>query len=575
MKRRSLVNLLVIHILLLALLLAFPSASWAHGAPPQRAVKQEATKESNVEIAGVDNVIVRGRVVDAKTGEALPCRIHIENRDGIYYAPEGHKAISMPKVNNNGIVHEADVINRGKVWAVIEEGSFAVSLPAIDGYRVEIAHGLEYELPLIALDLDGQSDKVERTFTLKRGINMRERNWMSADTHVHNLMPEGTYRQMRVEALDYVNLMFIGPEHPLFKAGYVTGTPTIVKDGRIVYVSQEVRDAQQGHMTLLGITDPIEPIRVFTGVDRPSSVPWWHEPLNWEVYDHLHAQGGLAFHAHFLYWPGYGSPLTAALGKIDGVEWLTPDMVERNSRTRQDIEVPGYPLLGAGPMWYHMLNCGARIPVVGGTDKMNEKRVVGGGNRTYARVDTWDHQGFLSALDRGETFTTNGPLLDLSANEKPMGSELRFEGKGPFAVKVKTACFTQKSIEYFQIIKDGQVVFDKSVASGQKIVRIEKELHFSESGWIAVRCGSRQRDRDNWENAYTAAHSSPIYVTVNGKKPADKDSANYMTARSQVALEWVKNTARFSSDEYRERAVTSFEKALLFYQEARNRASKD
>lgn len=225
-------------------------------------------------------------------------------------------------------------------------------------------------------------------------------------------------------------------------------------------------------------------------------------------------------------------------------------------------------------MWYHMLNCGARLPVIGGTDKMNERRVVGGGNRTYARVDTWDHEGFLAALDRGETFTTNGPLLEVSANGKPLGAELRFEGQGPFRVTVKANCFTRKPIEYFHIVQDGEVVYEQRVTPEQETLRIERELSFSKSGWLAVRCGSRKRDANNWENAYTAAHGSPIYVTVNGEKPANKDSADYMVARSEVALDWAKNEAKFSTNDYRKRAVGSFETALRFYESARSRASE-
>lgn len=164
--------------------------------------------------------------------------------------------------------------------------------------------------------------------------------------------------------------------------------------------------------------------------------------MNWEVYDHLHAEGGLAYHAHYLYWPGWGSPVGAALNKLDGLEWLQTDIASRGDRTRQNIEVPGYGRRAAGRMWYDMLNCGAKLPLVGGTDKMNAGRVVGGSCRTYVRVPEWTHEGFLDGLRTGETFVTNGPLLRLTANDMPIGSELKFQGAGPFTVKVKTGCFT-------------------------------------------------------------------------------------------------------------------------------------
>jgi hypothetical protein len=47
------------------------------------------------------------------------------------------------------------------------------------------------------------------------------------DTHVHNLTPLGAIRQMPVEGIDYVNLMFIGPGHPLLRRKYITGKPSL------------------------------------------------------------------------------------------------------------------------------------------------------------------------------------------------------------------------------------------------------------------------------------------------------------------------------------------------------------
>jgi len=539
--------------------------------PPLR--EREVIDNANLSFPGVQNLALTGTVVDADTGKPVACRLHIENRDGIYYAPEAHRAIATPKENNRGIDYEPDVTNRGKIWAVLEDGSFTVQLPAMDGYRVEIVRGLEYERPVITLDLAGQTGEIEMNFPLRRGINMRERGWMSADTHVHNLTPVGAFRQMKAEALDYVNLMFIGPNHPLYRAGLMTGEPAIAEDGYIVYVSQEIRDAQQGHMTLIGQTEPIRPINARTGVEK--NLPYIpHEPLNWEAYDRLHEQGGLAFHAHYLYWPGHGSAVSAALAKLDGVEWLIPDVVKRDNKTRQNIQVPGHPLTGGCAMWYYMLNCGCRLPVIGGTDKMNAGRVVGGGNRTYARIGSWDHDGFVNALGRGETFATNGPLLHFSANGRPIGSEIKFDGPGPFTVSAKAGCFTQKPINYFHVIQDGKVFHDLPVDETRKSVNLDVDLTFEKSGWIAVRCGNTERDRNNWENAYTAAHSSPIYVTVNDKMPAEKHSAEYMIARVGVALDWVKTTAQFSTDEYRQRAIASFEKAQRFYQKALERAAE-
>ena len=527
------------------------------------------------EIDPAEQVTLEVEVLDEDTKQLLPHRVHIDDQEGNYYPPEGHFDIEPANWNTNNVSYEPDTINDGYDWAMIPEGKFKVRLRAHNSIQMKFARGLEYAIKIVNLDLADMAGKtIKETVLLKRGINMRAKGWMSADTHVHNLTPLGAIRQMPVEAIDYVNLMFIGPRHPLYRRGLLTGKPADVSTAdHIVYVSQEVRDANQGHMTLLGIKTPITPIRVYTGVEQVIRLPRLpNEPLNWEVYDHLHAEGGLAYHAHYLYWPGWGSPVGAAINKLDGLEWLQTDTVSRGDRTRQNIEIPGHGKRAAGQMWYDMLNCGARLPVVGGTDKMNAGRVVGGSCRTYVKVPEWSHDGLLAGLRTSETFVTNGPLLHLTANGKPIGSDLEFRGEGPFTVQVQTSCFTQRPIKFFEVVVNGAVVAQVEVPDGQKTVELNKEIPFHKSGWLAVRARHQRNHPDNWHHTIAAAHSSPIYVTINDELPAVEESAEYMVARLESTLKWADTDALWSSDEYKRKAISSFQQAKAFYDAAEERA---
>lgn len=546
---------------------------------PQRVAPDNQTKPLEVgavpEIDPAEQVTLEVTVLDADSKQLLPHRVHIDDADGNYYPPEGHFDIEPATWNTNNVSYEPDTINDGYDWAMIPEGRFKVRVRARSSVLLKFAHGLEYPITVVKLDLADMAGKtLEKTVSLHRGINMRAKGWMSADTHVHNLTPLGAIRQMPVEAIDYVNLMFIGPKHPLYRRGLLTGKPASVSTGdHIVYVSQEVRDANQGHMTLIGIKTPIRPIRAYTGVEKVVRLPALpNEPLNWEVFDHLRAEGGLAYHAHYLFWPGWGSPVGAAIDKLDGLEWLQTDIASRGDRTRQNIEIPGYGKRAGGQMWYDMLNCGAKLPVIGGTDKMNAGRVVGGSCRTYVKVQEWTHEGFLAGLRTGETFVTNGPLLHLTANGQAIGSTLKFRGDGPFSVKVRAGCFTQRPIKFLELVVNGKVVSKVGVREGQKTVEISKDVSFDKSGWLAVRARHERSDPDNWHHTIAAAHSSPIYVTVNDELPAVKASAEYMTARLEATLQWAETQAMWSSDEYKSKAIESFKKAEQFYRAALQRA---
>ena len=357
---------------------------------------------------------------------------------------------------------------------------------------------------------------------------------MSADTHVHNLTPLGASRQMPVEAIDYVNLMFIGRRHPLYRRKFLTGNPATVSTAdHIVYVSQEVRDANQGHMTLIGMKMPIEPIRVYTGSSLVKRlVPFPNEPLNWEVYDRMHNQDGLAYHAHYLFWAGL------RLGSWRGAQQarrfssgFVSDISSRGLRTRQKITVPGFGQRDAGTMWYDMLNCGVRMPLIGGTDKMNAGRVVGGSCRTYVKVPEWSHNGFIAGLRAAETFVTNGPLLQMTADGQPIGSELKIDGRISESIQIDAECFTQRPIQYLELIFNGKVVDVENMPRGTKTAALSTKVRVKESGWLALRARDAQPDPDNWHRQITAAHTSPIYVTIGGRLPAVKSSAEYMVAR--------------------------------------------
>jgi hypothetical protein len=447
-------------------------------------------------------------------------------------------------------------------------------LRATDNISLHLAHGFEYDRPTVKLDLAGVAGQtIEQTFRLKQGIDMQALNWMSGDSHVHSLSPAGAMRQMAIEDVDYTNLMFIGPQHPLYLRGFVTGKahPVSTKD-RIVYVSQEVRDMNQGHMTLMGMRYPIEPVLVYTGTGKRESEKRPNEPLNSEVTERMRAQGGLAFTAHYLFWPGHGSAVGGALGLLDGLEWTSTDIVNNNRFTMQRLAVPGYEQkptgADSGRLYYHMLNCGARLPLIGGTDKMSAARPVGSVARTYANVKTWDHDGMMNAIRAGSTFVSYGPLLRFTANGQSIGTDLKFKGDGPFEVTLEVDCFSQRSLDYIQVIHNGQVAHEIKPQPGAKATSFKHTLTVSESGWIALRTGQNKVNPVEWWGRTMAAHTSPVYVTVNDQAPANDESARYLIARVNSTLKWADTDAIWSGEPSKQSAMDSFRKARRFYERA-------
>ena len=148
------------------------------------------------------------------------------------------------------------------------------------------------------------------------------------------------------------------------------------------------------------------------------------------------------------------------------------------------------------------------MPIIGGTDKMNAGRVVGGSCRTYVKVDQWSHESFMAGLQRGETFVTNGPLLSLSVNDLPIGSDIKLQGDGPYRIKLNASCFTQIPIKHLEVVVNGTVVHRVAIKDQQKQVNIDREIDLTESSWIAIRARHDLPNADNWHRGITAAHSS-------------------------------------------------------------------
>jgi hypothetical protein len=515
------------------------------------------------------------KIIDADTGMPVGCRIRLVDSEGNYQVPEGH-SVSFYKGHFGETLsdQELDLQNRDMTWALLEDGTFSVNLEPRNGYILHIVRGLEYERKPITINLAGKEGANSETFKIRRIIHMKEHGWMSGDTHVHNLTPEGAAWQQRIVDVNYVHLMFMGDVFHQVKEHVHGSESHVSKDGWFVDVSQEQRDANMGHLSTFMMKEHVHPLRRATGSGKEGGTP--NEPLNWEVADYLHAQGGFVFHAHYLIWPGYGAGWSSALGKLDGVEWLSPDFWSLQKNTRQKIDVSGYGPINSAELWYHMLNCGIRLPLSGGTDKMGRTWIIGGKNRFYAKVNDWSWDGMMEGLKKGRTFVTNGPLLLVTANGQEIGAELKSDAES-MHVKLDIKMLSEKPVDEVEIVKNGVVVKKWSLSANEKTFESSWDLIFKTSGWCAVRVKSNDPHWDNWgrNNTRTAAHTSPFYINIKDTLAAKAESAHYMIGRMEETIKWHANEAIWSSKEYEDRALQSLKEAKAFYEAALARSKSN
>lgn len=467
---------------------------------------------------------VRVSVLDDTTGRPVPCRVHFRSPQGIPYQPHGHHN----HVNSNLDTWHIDIggdLRLGSITYAYIDGQCQGWLPRGE-VIVDIARGFEYEPLRTRVQIEpGQR---ELTLRLKRWTDLNARRWFSGDSHVHFLGAQGAVREAQGEDLNVVNLLQSQWGHLFTNTEDWTGGPNFSRDGRtIVYCSQENRQHMLGHLTLWGLKEPIMPW-CSDGPDEAELGGSLEVTLSaWA--DAARAQGGTVIIPH-LPTPN-GEPATLiATGRADAVEMLV----------QGDFEHLEY---------YRYLNCGYRLPLVGGTDKMSSDVAVGM-YRTYAHIpdEEFTYDSWCRAVRAGRTFLSGGPIIDFTVDGAHIGDTLQLPAGGG-TVEVEATAESIFPLHSLQIVERGRVVAETSDADGARRLHLRATLRVDGHSWLAARCGGPlsdiRRHHDAWRRGIFA-HTSPIYIATGGPWWLfDRPAADYMLTLVDGSLQHIRNRALF------------------------------
>jgi hypothetical protein len=135
---------------------------------------------------------------------------------------------------------------------------------------VEVRRGIE-TLPIeTTVDLT-QHGSEPLTLRLRRWIDMRKEGYLSGDTHVHFLSQSEAHSQMRAEDLNVLNLLVSDFTNDREK--FTGDLDPVSTPGNAVYVGQESRDWQNGHVILpSAVIEPFAPYGQVPGPNEPNLV---------------------------------------------------------------------------------------------------------------------------------------------------------------------------------------------------------------------------------------------------------------------------------------------------------------
>ena len=463
---------------------------------------------------------VHVRVLDASTGLPVPCRVHFRSPAGVPYQPHGHHN----QVNSNIGTWHIDVggdVRLGDVTYAYIDGTCQGWLPRGE-VLADVTRGFEYAPVHERIHIaPGQR---EVTLQISRWTDMAASGWYSGDSHVHFLSTQGAHLEQQGEDLRVVNLLQSQWGSLFTNTEDFTGRVSTTPGGRYVtYVGQENRQHVLGHLILWGLTEPVMP----WCTDGPSEGELGSslESTLADWADRAHAQGGTVVIPHFPV-PNGEPAVLATTGRADAIESLMWDPYKE-------------------AVYYHYLNAGYRLPLVGGTDKMSSGVPVGL-YRTYAQLDEeFSYPAWCAAVRAGRTFLSGGPIVQLTVDGQRVGDTVALSGPGTVQVEAwAESIFPLSSLE---IVVQGRVVASAEHPEGPRSrLQLSEPVHIGNHSWIAARCrGAAGNHFDEWERPIFA-HTSPVYVSTGGTWAArDEQAARYLLTLVEGGLEYVRHTAAY------------------------------
>ncbi len=490
---------------------------------------EAADDKVTVRLADTGRNWVHTRVVDADSGETLPCRIHFRSPEGIPYAPHGHH----PYACSNLASWHQDLggdVRLGQITYAYIDGTCQGWLPRGE-VLVDVARGYEHQ-PLRARATIDRGQR-ELVLKLRRVRDMNAERYFSGDSHCHFLSTQGAHVEAAGEGLNVVNLLQSQWGHLYTNTEEFRGEPSVQAGTKtIVYAAQENRQHILGHLTLLNQKRPIYPMcsggpgESLLGDNLEVTLSRWA--------DACHEQGGTVVLPHI---PNpNGEPATMiATGRVDAVEFLREDFYYRNE-------------------YYRYLNAGYRLPLCGGTDKMTQDVPVGI-YRTYVYIppdEEFTYDNWCRHLRGGNTFHSGGPLLSLKVDGQMPGDTVRLSGNGG-TVTVEAVATSIFPITALQIVRQGRVVASVADPAGTHRLALREELKIDGHTWLAARVNDLDQPqvphRDGWRRGIMA-HTSPVYVAVGGDwQLFDLETMHYMLTLIDGSLGYIRERAgRYPDD---------------------------
>lgn len=477
---------------------------------------------------------------DRATGGEVPARVRIRDATGDDHCPEGSVKVKIGKLDQ---------------WFVTA-GQSTVRVPA-GALDIRVERGLEYR-PVKEKVRVKDGETVERTIRLERWIDMRARGYACGENHVHTDFPS-LGPMLAAEDMTFGSCLQWWNSRLAYPAEPEKGWLRELEFGGVTVPTAMWDYENEQHWGALYVIGQREPQTAGKDRDRP----------NLALARASREKGAL-----ICYQGGWSREvlLDALLGLVDVVNVCNNNFhrhrFQPRSRYSNLLEVEGFPVYpptAKGMMqlntdtYYRLLNCGLRL-AAGAGSAGNYKETPIGYNRAYVRVDGDPTlPEFLEAWRAGKNFVTNGPMLFLSVDDEHRPGDVIELGSAGRDLTIRVEAEFDYPLTGIEIIINGEVIARS--APGSEAAGLTHRQEVAEGAWIAARCTADDMllsdeelaayDLGDYAQATRLrfAHTSPVYVTVDGKgarvERSVEEAGKMLDALEQFAAERV-------GDEFRE-----------------------
>lgn len=440
-----------------------------------------------------------------ETGRAVPARIGIYDATGRLPLPSEEAVLIKRAEEKFRVVNLAPGLIP---WPASNPSGFYIDRTyqarlAVGKYQLVVAKGPEYRIQKQIFDVEDNQTRTLRV-KLQRWADLPAKGWYSGDNHIHYIRNDKSddpdlLKFTQAEDVHVANILQMGNIAYAHWPQYDWNPLVVARNPTYAFVpgQEDPRTFRRGHTISLNLRQPIRDPQ--------------HYLLFHEVFEQARAQGGVTGYAHV-----WGEGLGNARGGLAvDVPFGLVDFVEVLQFGR-----------GGSSVWFDFLNLGYKLAPSAGTDYMTDGTLPGA-ERSYVYVPKpFSLRGWFDALKRGETFVTNGPMLEVTVNGKGMGAELRLKTGEKLLIEASASINPDIDVlESVELIEHGEVVKTVPVdGANQTSVQLRHETTAQHGTWFVVRAKGKRPfksagsgEGDTHQGSEKIALSGAVYVYVDGQ----------------------------------------------------------